>query len=208
MNHASRKTQDMVKLALFSGIIVVLAMTPLGYVPLGVIRATTIHIPVILGSILLGWKAGAFLGGLFGLTSLITNTLTPNLTSFVFTPFYSMGETGGSLWSLVVCFVPRILIGIVAFWVYRGVKRLVKSDAVALGAAGFLGSMTNTVLVMNLIYLFFGDSWGAVKNIAPDLVYKTILAVIATNGVPEAIVAMLVTAAVGKVLLTLKRKNG
>lgn len=83
MNHASRKTQDMVKLALFSGIIVVLAMTPLGYVPLGVIRATTIHIPVILGSILLGWKAGAFLGGLFGLTSLVINTMTPNLTSFV-----------------------------------------------------------------------------------------------------------------------------
>ena len=171
MNHASRKTQDMVKLALFSGIIVVLAMTPLGYVPLGVIRATTIHIPVILGSILLGWKAGAFLGGLFGLTSLVINTMTPNLA-------------------------------------YQGVKRLIKSDVVALGAAGFLGSMTNTVLVMNMIYLFFGDSWGAAKNIAPDMVYKTILAVIATNGVPEAIVAMLVTAAVGKVLLALKRKDG
>lgn len=68
MNHATKKTQDMVKLALFAGIIVVLSMTPLGYIPLGAIKATTIHIPVILGSILLGWKAGAALGGLFGLT--------------------------------------------------------------------------------------------------------------------------------------------
>ena len=51
MNHATKKTQDMVKLALFAGIIVVLSMTPLGYIPLGAIKATTIHIPVILGSI-------------------------------------------------------------------------------------------------------------------------------------------------------------
>ena len=85
MNQASRKTQDMVKLALFSGIIVVLSLTPMGYIPLGVIKATTIHIPVILGSILLGWKSGAVLGGLFGLTSFMVNTITLNLTSFVFT---------------------------------------------------------------------------------------------------------------------------
>lgn len=73
MNQATKKTQEMVKLALFAGIIVVLAMTPLGYLPLGVLRPTTIHIPVILGSILLGWKKGAALGGLFGLTSLLVN---------------------------------------------------------------------------------------------------------------------------------------
>ena len=96
MNQASAKTQNMVKLALFAGIIVVLSMTPLGYIPLGVIKATTIHIPVILGSILLGWKAGAVLGGIFGLTSLVVNTLTPSLTSFVFTPFYSLDGSGGS----------------------------------------------------------------------------------------------------------------
>ena len=89
MNQATKKTQEMVKLALFAGIIVVLAMTPLGYLPLGVLRPTTIHIPVILGSILLGWKKGAALGGLFGLTSLLVNTFTPNPTSFVFSPFYS-----------------------------------------------------------------------------------------------------------------------
>ena len=92
MKQATKKTQEMVKLALFAGIIVVLAMTPLGYLPLGVLRPTTIHIPVILGSILLGWKKGAALGGLFGLTSLLVNTFTPNPTSFVFSPFYSLGD--------------------------------------------------------------------------------------------------------------------
>lgn len=207
MNQASAKTQNMVKLALFAGIIVVLSMTPLGYIPLGVIKATTIHIPVILGSILLGWKAGAVLGGIFGLTSLVVNTITPSLTSFVFTPFYSLDGSGGSLWSLVVCFVPRILVGILPYFIYRGIQKLHGSDVVSLGIAGFLGSMTNTLLVMNLIYLLFGERWGAAKQISSDLIYKTILGVIAANGIPEAIVAAVITAAVGKVLIKVLRMS-
>ena len=207
MNQATKKTQDMVKLALFAGIIVVLSMTPLGYIPLGAIKATTIHIPVILGSILLGWKAGAVLGGIFGLTSLVVNTITPSLTSFVFTPFYSLDGSGGSLWSLVVCFVPRILVGILPYFIYRGIQKLHGSDIVSLGIAGFLGSMTNTLLVMNLIYLLFGERWGAAKQISSDLIYKTILGVIAANGIPEAIVAAVITAAVGKVLIKVLRMS-
>ena len=207
MNQASAKTQNMVKLALFAGIIVVLSMTPLGYIPLGVIKATTIHIPVILGSILLGWKAGAVLGGIFGLTSLVVNTITPSLTSFVFTPFYSLDGSGGSLWSLVVCFVPRILVGILPYFIYRSIQKLHGSDIVSLGIAGFLGSMTNTLLVMNLIYLLFGERWGAAKQISSDLIYKTILGVIAANGIPEAIVSAVITAAVGKVLIKVLRMS-
>ena len=207
MNQASAKTQNMVKLALFAGIIVVLSMTPLGYIPLGVIKATTIHIPVILGSILLGWKAGAVLGGIFGLSSLVVNTITPSLTSFVFTPFYSLDGSGGSLWSLVVCFVPRILVGILPYFIYRSIQKLHGSDIVSLGIAGFLGSMTNTLLVMNLIYLLFGERWGAAKQISSDLIYKTILGVIAANGIPEAIVAAVITAAVGKVLIKVLRMS-
>ena len=206
MNQATKKTQDMVKLALLSGLIVVLSMTPLGYIPLGVINATTIHIPVILGSILLGWKSGAALGFIFGLTSFIKSTVSPALTAFVFTPFYSVGEIHGSIWSLVVCFVPRILTGIVPYFVYKGIKKMVSSDTVSLAAAGIAGSMTNTILVMHFIYFFFGNSWGQVSGISEDMIYKTILAVIAANGVPEAIVAAIITAAIGKVMLKILKK--
>ena len=58
-------TVMMVQLALLSAIMVVLAVTPLGMINLGFINATTLHIPVIVGAILLGPKAGAFLGGVF-----------------------------------------------------------------------------------------------------------------------------------------------
>ena len=48
------KTRDLVEMALFAAIIVILAFTPLGYIPLGVITPTTVHIPVIIAGIILG----------------------------------------------------------------------------------------------------------------------------------------------------------
>ena len=126
--------------ALFSAIIVVMANLPfLGYIPLGFMNATTIHIPVIIGACLLGPKSGAFLGGVFGLTSLINNTLRPLVTSFVFTPFYSLDPRfSGGLRSLVICFVPRILIGVVAGLFFQWLKGRA-GPLVLWGAAGFLG---------------------------------------------------------------------
>ncbi len=84
----TRTTKELVQLSLFVAIIVLMAVVPfLGYIPLGFTRATIIHIPVIIGSIILGPKYGAFLGFIFGLTSLVNNTFNPTVTSFVFTPF-------------------------------------------------------------------------------------------------------------------------
>ncbi|MEG1641354.1 MAG: ECF transporter S component, partial [Ruthenibacterium sp.] len=201
MRKSSPKALDLAQLALFSAIVIVLAFTPfIGYIPLGITKATIIHIPVIIGSILLGPKKGAILGALFGATSLISNTISPTLASFTFSPFYS----GGNFWSLVVCFVPRILVGVVPYFVYRGIKKLQKSEKASevlpLAVAGLAGSMTNTLLVMHLILLFFGDSYAQVKGVAVQALYGFILTIIGVNGVPEAIVAMLFTVVIVKAL--------
>ena len=159
---SSVRTRHMVQTAIFGVIIVIMAFTPfLGYIPLGFTRATIIHIPVILASLLMGPKTGALLGLLFGLTSFINNTVNPTVTSFVFTPFYSMGEFSGGIGSVIICFVPRILTGVVPHYIYKLVKKCSKSTGVSkigLILAGVGGSLTNTLLVMNLIYLFFKDA--------------------------------------------------
>ncbi|MCF0111403.1 MAG: ECF transporter S component, partial [Erysipelotrichaceae bacterium] len=98
-NMKNKKTEQMVKLAFLIALELVLWMTPLGYVPIGVVRATTMHIPVILAGILLGKTQGAVCGFIFGLTSVITNTVTPTVTSFVFSPFYAVGGVSGNLYS-------------------------------------------------------------------------------------------------------------
>ncbi len=202
----------MVQLALLGAIILVMAFTPfIGYIPLGFTRATIIHIPVILGSLLLGPKKGAMLGALFGITSLINNTINPTVTSFVFTPFYSLDGGQGNILSLVICFVPRILVGIVPYYVYQLLQKLMKNSKkgqfVSLTAAGLAGSLTNTLLVMNMIFLFFNQSYAQANKLPANALYGFILSVIGINGVPEAIVAAIITVALGKVLLTLKEKN-
>ena len=82
-------TRRMASLAMLCGILLVMGMTGIGFVPLPLIKATTMHIPVILGAILLGPKAGGILGGLFGFCSIWANTTAPGLMAFAFSPFMS-----------------------------------------------------------------------------------------------------------------------
>lgn len=200
----------MVTAAALAAIIVVMASVPfLGYIPLGVINATIIHVPVIVGAILLGPRYGAFLGLVFGITSVIRATLTPDLTSFVFSPFVTINGFGGNGWSLVIAIVPRVLIGVVAYYVYAALKSGLKNkksgSTISLWGAGLAGSMTNTLLVMNLIYIFFGESYAAASSMAAKGLYAAIVTIILVNGVPEAIVAGVLVTAIVKVLVKIMK---
>lgn len=125
------KTYELVLLALFTAIIIIMAFTPLGYIPLVVINATVIHIPVILGALFLGPKKGAFLGFVFGLTSFINNTFrAATASAFVFSPVLAANIEGiaGVFKSLYICFVPRILVGIIPYFVYILIRKLINSE--------------------------------------------------------------------------------
>ena len=210
MRNVSTKTVVMVQVAFFAALIVIMANTPLGYIPLGFMNATLIHIPVILGAVLMGPKQGAFLGFVFGLTSFIRNIMAPNLTSFVFNPFYSVGEIKGGFGSVIICFVPRILIGVIPYFVYKILYHFIKNKKsgqyISLAAAGVAGSLTNTVLVMTLIVVFFKDSYSQAMGYAANAIYGAVGAIIVTNGIPEAIIAAVIVAFVGKVLMRFWRK--
>ena len=198
----SKKTSEMVKMALFIALIILLSVTPLGYIPLGAINATTIQMPVIIGAVLFGWKKGAVLGGVFGLTSLIKNTLQPNLTSFVFSPFVPVfGEESGSFWAIIISLVPRIMIGVIAALVFALLTKFKVNKTVSSAAAGFCGSLANTVLVMGGIYFFFGESYSAAKDIAYNTLMATVFATITGAGITEAIVSAVVCGAVCTALI-------
>lgn len=204
-----KKVLDMSLAGIFTAIIIVMSAVPfLGYIPLGFMKATIIHVPVIIGAILLGPRYGAFLGFVFGMTSLISATLTPGPTSFVFSPFVTIGGYSGNMWSVVIAIVPRVLIGVVSFYVYELMMKVFHkakgSQTIALWCAGVAGAATNTLLVMNGIYLFFGQSYAAASNKMVAGIYNVILGIILSFGIPEAIVAGILTAAVVKVLLKLK----
>lgn len=208
------KTRKLTLTAIFLAIILLFAFTPFGFINLGFIKATLIHIPVIIGSIVLGPQVGAFLGLTFGLTSLAVNTFTPSILSFAFSPFIPViGTMDGSLWALVISLVPRVLVGVFPYFVYRffqdRIKHHPKLEYPVLFGAGLVGSLTNTILVMNLIFLVFKDAYGAAREIPSGQgIYQAVLTVILINGVPEAIVAGIATAAVTGTLLKINQRKG
>ncbi len=209
----NEKTLSMVMTALFMAIIALMTFIPnVGYINLIVIKATLLHVPVIVGSVVLGPKKGSLLGATFGITSLIKNTLEPSLLSFAFSPFYQVGEIGGNGWSVIIALVPRILVGIVPYYVFQGLEKLLKNmkgrRAIALPVACAAGALTNTLLVMNLIFLCFKEEFAIAKSIALDAVYSAIMGIIAVNGIPEAIVAVVIGGAVSLALLRVVPQTG
>lgn len=196
-----RDTKWMVGVALMGAIVVLLATTPLGIIMLPVTKATTVHIPVILGSVVFGPLAGAILGGVFGLCSLINNTLTPNLTSFAFSPFMSTTGIPGAIKAIWISTGCRMMIGVIAGWLWIFLKKIKVSDKLALPIVGFIGSMSNTVLVLGSIYFLLAEQYAQAQNVAVGAVLGMVMGTVAFNGVPEALAATVLTTAIGAALL-------
>lgn len=208
MKKRKHDTRWMVSVALMAAIVIVLANTPLGMIQLPIIKATTVHIPVIIGAILLGPSAGAILGFVFGVCSLISNTMAPTLLSFAFSPFMSTTGILGAckaLWISVGC---RTLIGIAAGWLWIFLQKMNVNQLIALPIVGFVGSMVNTVTVMGSIYLLFAQQYAEAKEVAITAVWGLVMGTVAASGIPEAIAAAILVLALGKVLIqVLKRLN-
>ncbi|MGP1411493.1 MAG: ECF transporter S component [Peptoanaerobacter stomatis] len=232
------KTKKIVVSSMLGAITVILGLTPLGFIPLGIINATTMHIPVIVGAILEGPVVGASIGLIFGLSSFIKAFMSPTPISFVF-------------YNPLISILPRVLIGIVSYYVYAALadkdKKFLKIisyilypifiiflsyllyqnivsahifNAVlttiflitsiilayityksdynnfAITASAFIGSMTNTVLVLGGIYLMYAQPYMEKIGKPIEQAKSAILGVSITSGLPEAVICVLITTVV------------
>lgn len=201
MNKRKKDTRWLTSAALMAAIVILLANTPLGMIQLPIVKATTVHIPVIVGAILLGPLAGGILGGVFGICSMISNTTAPALLSFAFSPFMSMTGVEGAVKAVWISVGCRILIGVLAGWLWIFLKKCKVSTAVSLPLTGFMGSMINTAAVMGSIYLLLAREYAMAKNVAVDAVWGLILGTVMASGIPEAIAAAVLVALIGGVML-------
>lgn len=227
---ATRKkdTRWMVTVALMAAIVVLLANTPLGMIQLPLVKATTVHIPVIIGAIVLGPTAGAILGATFGICSVISNTMAPTLLSFAFSPFLSTTGLIGAVKAIWISVGCRTLIGVIAAWIWILLKKLFtnrKIDQIqdkkekkvqlkkqqrkmdlALVLTGFLSSMLHTILVMGSIYFLLAQQYAEAKDVAVSAVFGFIMGTVTASGIPEAIAAAVLVTAIGKVILKIYRQ--
>lgn len=206
MKTKKHDTRWMVSVALMAAIVIVLANTPLGMIQLPIIKATTVHIPVILGAILLGPGAGAILGAVFGICSLVSNTMAPTLLSFAFSPFLSTTGIPGALKAIWISVGCRILIGVAAGWLWVLFTKIKLNPFIALPIVGFVGSMVNTVTVMGSIYFLFAQQYAEAKEVALTAVFGLVMGTVTASGIPEAIAAAILVLALGKVLVVVFRK--
>lgn len=192
--------------SLFLSIIFLFSFTPLGYVHLLVVKATLVHVPVIIGALLLGPKIGALLGFSFGMTSIISNTLAPTLLSFMFSPLVPViGSDKGSLFALVVAFVPRILVGILPYFIMEMMHRIFKNTTITkrkLFTTAFLTTAMHTFLVLSGFLIFFNDSYRQAVGIdSLSGAINALFGIFLTNGLTEAFVAGILTVAIVPPLL-------
>lgn len=175
--------QQMTFVGLLSGISILLSVTPLGFMPIPFLpfNPTIMHIPVVIGAILGGPLVGGVIGGIFGLTSLIRAFTAPTILSFIF-------------WNPIVSIGVRILIGVVTGYLYRALR----GGTMSIAIAALVGSMTNTVGVLGLAYLFYIQRWATAFGISVQAARSGLLATIVTNGIPEAILCAVLTVAVVK----------
>jgi uncharacterized membrane protein len=150
---------------LMVAITVLLGLLPVGgFIPFPTgVNATTLHIPSIIGGILEGGLVGGLVGFFFGLFSFIRAT----------TPIFK---------DPLIAIIPRLFIGVTAYFAYAGLKRFNELLAVGVGAA--IGTATNTILVLGLAVLRGYMSLGLASTIA------------VTHGIPEIIVAVVISVAV------------
>jgi uncharacterized membrane protein len=170
-------TRQIAVIGMLSAITMVLGSTGLGFIPLPMAKATIMHIPVIIGAIIEGPLVGAIIGLIFGIFSIFQNMTNPSLLSFAFI-------------NPLVSVIPRVLVGIMAYYGYRLFSKRNTTLGVGFGAA--VGSLTNTFGVLTMIYVLYASQYASAKGIDPATTAKVIYGIALTNGVPEAIVAVVI----------------
>lgn len=183
---------DFVLLSLFVALIFLLGLTPLGLIPLGVINVTLLCIPVAVGTLYMGWKRGLLLGLAFGATSFVSAVFVK--PSALVQPLMS----ANMFYMIIMTFVPRLCVPLVVWGVFTLLRKVQKHVAVAIASA--CGSLTNTILYLGSMLLFY-----KLCGIDSKQVLATIAAVAGGAGPAEAIAAAIicppVLAAVSKIRL-------
>lgn len=200
MGNSRENVRKMVVIAMLSGICLFLGLTGLGFIPLPLFKLTILHLPVIIGAIIEGPVVGASIGFIFGLFSIYQNITTPTPMS----PFF---------YNPLVSIVPRVLIGIVSYYVYKLLKEKLKNKKLSIGIAAICASLTNTIGVLGMIYLIYFKDYatilmerGTISSTSMSKVGIALLSVIGTNGIAEALLSALISIPVIISILKIQKK--
>lgn len=195
------RTLNLTTMALFTALIIIMSVTPLGYLRIGTIEISFLMLPVAVGGILLGPWYGAALGAVFGITSFIQ--------CFGASPFGAALLGINPFYTAITCLVPRILAGLIPVLIFKALIKIDKTKIVSFGAASLLSALLNTVFFVGSVILFFWNT-DHIRGIAQTFGSENVLAFGAAfagvNALFEAAACLVLGTAVGKALYAVKEK--
>lgn len=195
-------TGKMVRTALLTAIIFVMAFTPLGYFKTGGLSITLLPVPVIIGAIVMGPTTGAVLGLAFGITSLIQ--------CFGLEPFGTALMGINPIGTILTCLVPRIIMGFLTGVIFAAFSRMDKKKLLSFIAISLLGALFNTVFFMSFLVLFFYKTDFIQKIVAgmgTSGVFSFALAFVGINGLIEAVACCVLAGAISKALCSVAERQ-
>ena len=193
----SGKVHQITRVAILVAIIFLLAFTPLGYLRVGPIAATTVQMPVIVGAVLMGPSVGAVLGFFFGMTAVISVLIMPGADAFA-----TLAMTHSPFAYLLVCLGARILMGWLSGLLAAGLQRLSsrRFSLLGYGMTGLVGSAMNTVFYLGGLWALCAGVISQYYGIDLSGVGGFVMTAAVSLGAPEALVSCVVVAAVCKAL--------
>ena len=195
-------TKQFVELALLVAIILLMAFTPIGYIKTFGLEITLIVVPVAVGAVTMGPLAGAILGGVFGLTSFIQ--------CFGMSAFGTVLLGINPIYTFIVCFVSRVLMGWLTGVIYQGLKKIQPIRKVSVVIANLIGPLLNTLFFMGTLVLFFYNTeyiQGLAESMGASGALAFVVAFVGINGVIEALVCFVVGRAISKALQVVLKSN-
>lgn len=158
---------------------VFLGITRLGMFPwISGATITILHIPAILGAILEGPFVGTGIGAIFGVFSLLQANIAP------VTPFDIAFRNP------LVSVVPRLLFPILTWGIYWLIAKWKKIPAVIISS--LVGTFLHTIMVLGMLVLTNGSGI-LTGNVQGVTVWAVIGTIFALNGIPEAVVAAILS---------------
>ncbi len=171
---------------MLTALILLMGFTPLGYIKSGTIEITTMHIPVAIGSAILGWKYGIYFGFLFGFTSL--------MQAFMGSPFGQTCLSMSVALTILLCIVPRTIMGFLTGLISDSLRKKVHNSAVKNLVACTAAPLFNTVFFVGAFALFFGKN--PTMTAAYGSVINVIVAFITLNAILEIVACIVLGTAV------------
>ena len=187
----NKQIKDIVFFSILAALIVILVVTGAGFIYIGTFAYITIlHIPVLIGSHVLGKKYGILLGFIFGLTSMIQAFMTLGINAPFTNPILSV--------------LPRMLFGFIVCPLYNIIVSKVKNKNISCGITFALSTFFHTILVVFLLFVVGKTGFFFYSGSHPYIVDTGVLvfmsACFTLNSLIEVLLAVLLACPIARAL--------